>query len=205
MSENKPEEIHRARSAFSLAQAFEEDPFFKAVMCDFDRHPEERLCRMQRYFIFSIEEAYEIGNVSLDETSNGGAAVWVTEQRQGRLAPFRREKDAFLQNLLGSVGMENYRKLVAFMGALAPDVQGRDLWYLSLLGVAPGARGRGLAAELLAPGIKAADLQGVPTYLETFNPVAERIYESLGYARISLTREPVTGRDCRIMLRDPGR
>ena len=203
MSENKPREIQRARAALALTHAFDEDPFFQAIMCDFDHDREERACRMQRYFIFSIEEAFEIGRVSLDGDANGGAAVWLTEQRQGRLAPFRREKEAFVQSLLGPEGWRNYRRLGEFMSGLRPDRQGRDLWYLSLLGISPEARGRGLAAGLLKDGLRAADLAGVPTYLETFNPVAEKIYARLGYRQVSLVAEPVTGRDCRIMYRDP--
>ncbi|RED53777.1 GNAT family N-acetyltransferase [Aestuariispira insulae] len=203
MTENKPEEILRARAAQALGNAFWEDPFFKAIMCDFVDHPEERACRMQRYFIFAIEEAFEIGRVDLDGEHQGGAAVWVTEQNQGRLASFRREKAAFLQDLLGPDGKGNYQSITGFMGDLAPDPGAGPLWYLSILGVDAVARGRGLAGQVLAPGLRAADLKGVPTYLETFNPVAERVYGRLGYELVSRTPEPVTGQDCLIMLRPP--
>ncbi|MFM7270306.1 MAG: GNAT family N-acetyltransferase, partial [Actinomycetes bacterium] len=40
-------------------------------------------------------------------------------------------------------------------------------WYLVAIGVEPTQQGRGLGTALLAPGLAAADEQGLPAYLET--------------------------------------
>lgn len=40
-------------------------------------------------------------------------------------------------------------------------------WYLAVLGVDPGAQGRGIGGRLLAPMLNRADSAGVPVHLET--------------------------------------
>ncbi len=55
--------------------------------------------------------------------------------------------------------------------------------YLTLLGVAPEARGRGLGMALLRTALAQYDRAGIPTYLESSNPVNDARYEKLGYRR----------------------
>ena len=55
-------------------------------------------------------------------------------------------------------------------------------WYLEVIGLDDGFRGRGLGGRLLAPGLARADAQGLPCYLETSKPRNVAWYERLGFA-----------------------
>jgi GNAT superfamily N-acetyltransferase len=55
-------------------------------------------------------------------------------------------------------------------------------WYVTLLGVRPEARGKGLSRAVLRPVFEAADRAGVPVYLETVPEANVAIYERLGFA-----------------------
>jgi ribosomal protein S18 acetylase RimI-like enzyme len=57
-------------------------------------------------------------------------------------------------------------------------------YYLSLLGIDPARRGEGLGMGLLAQSLEAKDAKGVPTYLESSNPLNNGRYERLGYRQI---------------------
>ena len=54
-------------------------------------------------------------------------------------------------------------------------------WYLGTVGVHPAYQRRGLATELLAPGIAAAQAQCHDAYLETSSEGNVRLYERLGF------------------------
>ena len=60
-------------------------------------------------------------------------------------------------------------------------------WYLFFIAVESEQRGRGIGARLMAPVLQAADIAGVPCYLET--PFAQTVpfYRLLGY---DITSEP---------------
>jgi GNAT superfamily N-acetyltransferase len=52
--------------------------------------------------------------------------------------------------------------------------------YLHLLGVEPELQGRGLGAEVMAPGLAATREAGLPACLDTMNPANVPFYESHG-------------------------
>jgi GNAT superfamily N-acetyltransferase len=54
-------------------------------------------------------------------------------------------------------------------------------YYVQVLGVHPREQGKGLARKLVSAVTSRADGEGVPTYLETTNPVNLRIYGKLGF------------------------
>jgi GNAT superfamily N-acetyltransferase len=53
--------------------------------------------------------------------------------------------------------------------------------YLVLLGVLPGAQGRGLGGALLRERLARADAEGVPAYLEATSPRSRALYERHGF------------------------
>lgn len=55
-------------------------------------------------------------------------------------------------------------------------------WMLSLLGVAPSDRGRGIGSLLLQPVLQQADREGLSCYLSTFNERAVSFYQKHGFA-----------------------
>ncbi|KAF2265664.1 acyl-CoA N-acyltransferase [Lojkania enalia] len=57
----------------------------------------------------------------------------------------------------------------------------REVWELAHVFVDPGYQGRGIGKALLERGIKLADTDGLPLYLEG-TPAGRRLYEKLGFA-----------------------
>lgn len=74
--------------------------------------------------------------------------------------------------------------------------------YLTLLGVAPEARGRGLGMGLLRAALARYDSVGIPTYLESSNPVNDARYERLGYRQHAVV-ELANGARVQTYWRDP--
>ena len=66
-------------------------------------------------------------------------------------------------------------------------------YYLSLLGVADGQRGRGLGMALLKENLGRIDAEGMPAYLESSNPLNNRKYEALGFVPVVSFRAPGDG------------
>jgi GNAT superfamily N-acetyltransferase len=66
-------------------------------------------------------------------------------------------------------------------------------YYLSLLGVADGHRGRGLGVALLKENLDRIDAEGMPAYLESSNPMNNRKYEALGFVPVASFRAPRDG------------
>ena len=76
-------------------------------------------------------------------------------------------------------------------------------WYLITVGVEPEVRGRGVGRTLILATAAQADREGLPIYLETFNPANPPYYRALGFA----DRETVERRRLPTfwtMLRPPG-
>lgn len=69
----------------------------------------------------------------------------------------------------------------AFDAARAKHMGDRPHWYLHLLGVRPGAQGRGLGRAVLRPVFDAADRARVPIFLETATETNVAIYRRLGF------------------------
>ena len=77
------------------------------------------------------------------------------------------------------------------------------VWYLSILGVRPQARGQGLAQRLLAPTLARADREQAVCYLETYNPLSLPFYARLGFGPQAEHVEPVMARRYWLLVRAP--
>jgi len=75
-------------------------------------------------------------------------------------------------------------------------------YYLSLLGIDPAYRGRGLGMGLLAENLAAIDAEGIPTYLESSNPDNNERYERLGFRQVGDFTTPDGERTVTTMWRD---
>ncbi|KQT66294.1 MULTISPECIES: GNAT family N-acetyltransferase [unclassified Aureimonas] len=102
----------------------------------------------------------------------------------------------------GDVGPSDRRALAVFArddgGEILAGLSGYTAWgwlYVQWLWVAEAARGRGLAATLLAEAeaeALARDCHGA--WIDTFNPVALRVYEAAGYTPFGALDEFPRGR-----------
>jgi GNAT superfamily N-acetyltransferase len=127
------------------------------------------------------------------------AAVWnppgtdeLSREDEERVEPLLRE-------LVGPRAGDVLALLEAF-GAVRPN---EPHAYLSLLGVAGHARGRGLGMALLAENLSALDTDGVPAYLESTNPANDARYERAGFRRHGRFTTPDGAAQVTTMWRDP--
>ncbi|EFL51686.1 GCN5-related N-acetyltransferase [Solidesulfovibrio fructosivorans JJ]] len=186
--------------ARSLAAALVDDPFYQAISVESG----DDAClmnRLTRYFEHSITEGCAIGDVA--RAGDIGAAIWITSRDASLLHKARDEKLAAISEVLGPAGFSNYQTIVAAMERNLPTAIDPACWYLSIIGVAPDSRSRGIGGGLLSPMLRKADSLTMPCFLETFNPRSIPFYQRLGFAVIETLVEPLTGAPYQVMLRTP--
>lgn len=192
-----------APCARALAESLVDDPFYRTITASCGRDEAARLDMLARYFGVSIQEGLSVGQVHLAGAT--GAAIWITAGNGPRADAAREHKLEALATVLGPIGFAHYQNLVANMEQQLPATVKADAWYLSILGVEAGKRGRGLGGRLLAPTLREADAFSRHCFLETFNPRSIPFYERLGFVTLETLTEPLTTATYHIMLRAPKR
>ena len=190
------------QASVALAEALLEDPFYWAITEGFGNDLAARKHALSRYFHYSLEEAERTGRCIVAPDPRLGAAAWLLPRSPDVDAAESSAKSVHLASVLGSLGMENYYRMVRYMAPLAARVVPDDAWYLSIVGVLPSAQGRGLGATLLAATLAEASRANVACYLETFTPRNLRFYEQLEFHRVADHLEPTTNKDYVVMRKD---
>ncbi|CAN7158259.1 MULTISPECIES: GNAT family N-acetyltransferase [unclassified Acidovorax] len=184
----------------ALATALMDDPFYQAVTVDSAHDPALRHRVLAQYFALAMDEANAVGEVMV--SGDDGAALWATSRATAsEKAVHSARRTEGLARCLGPMGFDNYQRIGAAMEAQVPDPL-HAAWYLSILGVRPAARGRGVAQRLVAQTLARADVAGATCYLETFNPLSLAFYRRLGFVREVPCVEPVSGRAYWLMVRE---
>jgi GNAT superfamily N-acetyltransferase len=126
------------------------------------------------------------------------ASVWIppegtelTEDEEARVEPL-------LHELIGPRARSVIELLKRFEACHPRE---SPHYYLSLLGVHPDHRGKGLGMALLAENLRALDAENAAAYLESSNPVNDRRYERLGFKRVGRFTTPDEGRVVATMWR----
>lgn len=189
--------------AEALTLTLSEDPFYITVGNGVSDDPEEAREGMCRYMDYSMKEARQYGELIIPEGDPFGASIWTKPVDFETSKRMSAEKRAFLREHLGVESLKRYREITGFMSEMADGLLPGDCWYLSILGVAPEMRGKGLGEGLVRPVLDRTDKLKVPTFLETFVPRNKSFYERLGYWDAASFVEPVTGAEYWIMFRDP--
>jgi GNAT superfamily N-acetyltransferase len=188
-----------AAAAHAIALSLEHEPFYQAISVDCS---ERRESVLTHYMEYSLREAQRIGRCVLADDPACGGAAWTLPQPPEKQAAESAAKHAFLQQLLGHRGFDNYRHIVSFMAVQLPASLPADAWYLSILGVHPSAQGRGIGARLLQPTLEEASAAGACSYVETFEPRNNNFYRRAGFDWLASIQEPVTQAEYRIFRRD---
>jgi ribosomal protein S18 acetylase RimI-like enzyme len=76
-------------------------------------------------------------------------------------------------------------------------------WYLAGIGVDPAEQRRGVGAALLAPGVGAAERDGLPAVLLTNNEANLAFYNAGGFVVVHEGRTPQNGPRAWAMVRSP--
>jgi ribosomal protein S18 acetylase RimI-like enzyme len=87
--------------------------------------------------------------------------------------------------------------------ALRAETMPGPHWYLAGIGVDPSARGRGVGAALLEPGLEAARRAALPAVLLTNNEENLPFYERHGFAVVRVDETPKGGPHAWAMVRTP--
>ena len=171
----------------TLAKALENDPtaeyFFPNVS--------KRLGRLRWLYRVCLRYALRYGAVDTVERVDG-VAVWFRPEFTAWTWP-----RMFRTGMLAApwaVGWSATRRILTFIRASAA-VHSRAIagphWYLSTLGVRPECQGQGLGASLVRHGLRRAQADGLPCYLETTTERAVAFYLKNGFQLVRQGR--VTG------------
>jgi ribosomal protein S18 acetylase RimI-like enzyme len=78
-------------------------------------------------------------------------------------------------------------------------------WYLPLIGVDPSRQPQRLGVTLLRAMLARIDVEGLPCYLETFQPTNVPFYQRSGFQIVAEEREPSSGLLYWVFKRPPAR
>jgi len=194
---------HCAGTLNALVDSLRFDPFYVAISQDFAGDEVRRRDALARYFDYSMSEGARLGRLVVWPDQSVGAAVWLFPVEDSESDRASAAKATFLSEAIGTHGADTYRRIVNFMKPRAAAVIDESAWYLSIVGVAPSAQGRGIGARLIEPTLAEADDAGVECYLETFDNRNPRFYQRLGFSALGTHLEPVTAAAYTIMSRRP--
>jgi GNAT superfamily N-acetyltransferase len=187
----------------ALVDSLRFDPFYVAISQNFGDNEARRREALARYFDYSMSEGDRRGRLVVWPDPSIGAAVWLLPAASSVFNAESDAKAAFLTEVIGAYGAENYHRIINFMRPRASAVIDKSAWYLSIVGVTPSAQGHGIGARLLEPTLAEADEAGASCYLETFDGSNPRFYQRLGFSAVASHVEPVTASAYTIMNRIP--
>lgn len=171
-----------------LTSAFFEDPVWGPSFPDAATRPHVA----GAYWRFMVGEALRFSESRVLEAPSGGEDAGQTAGRRSLRAvsvwyPPGEEEisddahpayDALVSGLLDAEASAALEEAGARFADARPHTPHA---YLTLLGVAPEARGGGHGMALLRAALADYDREGIPSYLESSNPANDARYERLGY------------------------
>lgn len=181
----------------TLAAAFADYPFTRHTIAEDDHGA--RLAGMQRLFVARIGLPHGRVWVAPDTDGVDAVAVWTTPDSH-RVGDALLELGARLRELAG----DRAEIAQAAEAELAPHRPRTPVWFLGTVGVHPDRQGRGLGRAVIEPGLRAADDQGVPCYLETSLAGNVSLYRRLGFEVTGEVELPHGGPTTWTMSRPPG-
>jgi ribosomal protein S18 acetylase RimI-like enzyme len=165
-------------AAALLGQVFENYPWTTWTVEESDRR--QRLSALYQVVLESVAVPFATAWVC-ERRSEGrselvGAAGWLSP-RADPPAPVWQELAVTEARLRGK-RLDAHLRAEAQLEAVRPT---GPHWFLGTVGVLPRHRGRGIAATLLLPGLRAAAAEGLEAYLETSRVENLTLYQRLGF------------------------
>ena len=169
----------------ALVESLRHDPFYVAITEGHGADETRRSEALSRYFDYSMTEGARVGRCVQSLHDASAAAVWLLPLSSGQAAAEASAKAEFLESALEPKGAENYHRIVDFMASRSRPIVSSAAWYLSIVGVAPGAQGQGVGGRLIRVTLAEADQAGAPSFLETFSRRNIGFYERLGFSVVA--------------------
>lgn len=186
--------------AATLARAFYNDPLLQWALPD----PVRRARALPAGFRTPTRYTRSHGTV-LATSDHEAVSLWIPPGhapapltgmiRNGALAwPFH----------MGASGLKRLMRAIDTMDHAHHRNTNGPHWYLWLLSTDPAQQGHGHGTRLLETGLTHIDRQGLPCYLETFQPYTVPIYQRHGFEVVEEVDLPADGPHMWAMLR-PGK
>lgn len=160
-----------------LAQAFVDDPLCLYAQPDVGARLNQFAWFFAQLVRTGVEHEGAYCHSSLGRPD--GVVVWKRLQAVESVAELDEMEERF--------GPESYRRFTAYrhFEHVHRQCMTGPHWYLTVLGVAPGSQKQGIGAALLGPGLRKADQEGLPCYLETFVSDNVAFFEHRGFEVIA--------------------
>ncbi len=191
-----------ARAADVLTEAFDEDPYVRALF---------------EGAAYDSEKARQLQLFSLKSGMKHGVVYASGEAMEGIIICFPPESVYLSDWQYISHGILSLKKSVhpgiigtldrygSFMKALQKQYASFPHWYLYQVGVGSRFRGGHVASRMLAPFLEYFDCNRLPCYLETHNEINVPIYAHFGFTVAGTARLPGAETAQWCMLRMPQR
>jgi GNAT superfamily N-acetyltransferase len=173
-----------------LTAAFRHDPLWRWAFPD--------PAALEVLWRFYIESALRYPCVWIAD-DYAAAAVWIPPGGVELTHEEEQQVETVLRELTGAHAPAVLELLARFEAA---HPQGTPHYYLTLLGVDPERRGRGIGMALLAENLALMDDEGVPAYLESSNPANDLRYQAVGFEPVGSFTTPDGERTVTTMWRD---
>lgn len=189
-----------ARGAAMLADAFQEDPVWRAL---FDG--QATLAQRRAAFETPLLYTCRYGQAWASSPALEGVIAWTPGQR-ARMS---------LSGLLGSGALWAGLRMGGLLSARVQAVfrpieadreahlRGREYLYVVILGVAPQQQGQGIGGRLLRAAIAESERQGLPLYLETETERNVAFYARHGFRTLQQVMLPIVNLPMWEMIREP--
>ena len=178
----------------TLQAAFAEYPFTRHTIAA-DGHA-DRLARSQRLFVERIGLLH--GRVWVSDQLDA-VSVWTTPASADVIGDVFAE----LAPELSAIAGNRAETAAAVEQALTPHRPSTPAWFLGTVGVRPERRGLGLGKAVIEPGLRAADRELQPAYLETSLEANVGLYRTLGFHVTAEIELPGQGPTTWSMYREP--
>jgi GNAT superfamily N-acetyltransferase len=183
--------------AATLAGAFDPDPLWSWAFPD----DAKRRAQYEAFFGLFVESA--IPNCWVWKTDQAAAvAVWTPPGKNELSDEAEAKVEPFLIAELGAHA-EPVLKVMEHFESARPE--GKDFYYLSLLGTHPDHRGHGIGIGLLEANLARIDAEAMPAYLESSNPANNARYARLGFESRTKFSTPEGRHTVTTMWREPSR
>jgi len=179
-----------------LSRAFLDDPLWLALISD----PQTRQTKLAQMFT-GLAKATAAAN-GVAETTPGleAVALWLAPGKELGWWPMVRSGMA-MPRFVMTLPARDRRRMMAVLrqgDQRRRELMPRPHWYLEAIGVEPERQGAGVGSGLVGAGLRRADLDNTPVYLETQTERNVTFYEHLGFDVVEQT--VATGLDLPLWL-----
>ncbi len=181
----------------TITLAFLDDPIWGPAL----RGPDGGTEHCARFWRLYVEGALNYSTVFMADNAST-VAVWLPPGVPEMTDEQQNEADEIIADSLSPTKVEAYVELLDRFEGNHPHTAPH--MYLSLLATHPDFRGRGIGQQLLAQNLAAFDADGIPSYLESTNPVNNHRYERAGFRPIGQFRAVLDDAPVTTMWREVG-